>query len=191
MSENEAVDKVIKVVIDGSEYIINLGVKTAAKAAALVLALARLAADSHHSKGKQTLKTMLKTGKELDIFSVAPQDLKEFTREAKKYGITFCAIKDKKDKDAPVDILVKAEDAGRVNRIVERLNLGKVKESSKETVNPTKGRSDPIRDREAQSSPFFVEDKESVVDKLKKIATQRNRRKTPNRTRHRTKERSL
>lgn len=190
-SESQAEDKIIKVILDGAEYVVHIGAKTVAKTAAIALALGRLALESRHSKGKQSLKTMLKSGKELEIFSVAPEDLKEFAKEAKRYGITFCAVKNKKDKNAPVDILVKAEDAGRVNRIIERLNLGQVKENSKETENPTRGRSDPIKNREAQSSPFFEEDRPSVVDKLKNLAAERKQKQAPHRTRHRTKDRAL
>lgn len=190
-SESQAADQVIKVIIDGAEYVVHLGAQSVAKTGALLLALGRLEVEKRHSQGKQNLKTMLKSGKSLEIFSVPPDDLKEFAKEAKRYGITFCAVKDKKGKDAPADILVKAEDAGRINRIIERLGLGNVKEQSQENENPTKGRSDPIKNREAQSSPFFEEDRPSVVDKLKNLAAERKQKQAPHRTRHRTKERSL
>ena len=56
---------------------------------------------------------MLKSGKELKVFSVKYDDLKKFTEEAKRYGVLFSALIDKKQKnvDGMVDIMVKAEDA--------------------------------------------------------------------------------
>ncbi|MBR3890315.1 PcfB family protein, partial [bacterium] len=57
---------------------------------------------------------------------------KKFTEEAKRYGVLFSALIDKKQKnvDGMVDIMVKAEDAGKINRIVERFNLATIDTAS-------------------------------------------------------------
>ena len=83
-------------------------------------------------KGKTKLVNMLKSGKELKVFSVKYDDLKKFTEEAKRYGVLFSALIDKKQKnvDGMVDIMVKAEDAGKINRIVERFNLATIDTAS-------------------------------------------------------------
>ena len=71
------------------------------------------------------LTRMLQTGKPLKIFTISKADLKVFAKEAKTYGITYCAIRDKKSKevDDMVDVIVKEEDASRINRIVEKFKL--------------------------------------------------------------------
>ena len=73
---------------------------------------------------------MLKTGKPLKIFSVKQEDLEVFAKEAKVYGIQYCALMNKKNKniDGMVDIMVKDEDSSRINRIVERFKLATTKE---------------------------------------------------------------
>ena len=78
--------------------------------------------------GKTTLKNMLKTGKGLKIYTIKAEDLKTFSKEAKHYGILYCALTSKKEEkiDGTVDLMVREEDASRVNRIAEKFNFTKV-----------------------------------------------------------------
>ena len=41
--------------------------------------------------GKARLTNMLRSGKELKVFAVKDSDLQLFCREAKKYGVLYCA----------------------------------------------------------------------------------------------------
>ena len=80
---------------------------------------------THLTKGKARLTSMLRSGKELKVFTVKSGDLKKFTQEAKKYGVLYCVLTDRKNKDpnAEVDVIARAEDASTISRIVERFNL--------------------------------------------------------------------
>ena len=78
------------------------------------------------TKGKIRLNNMLKSGKELKVFAVQDKDLKKFCIEAKKYGVLYCILKDKNSTDGLTDIMVRAEDASKINRIFERFNLATV-----------------------------------------------------------------
>lgn len=66
--------------------------------------------------------------KELKVFTVKSGDLKKFTQEVKKYGVLYCVLTDRKNKDpnAEVDVIARAEDASKISRIVERFNLASV-----------------------------------------------------------------
>ena len=46
----------------------------------------------------------------------------------KRYGVLYCVLRDKSAKgdDVPVDIIARAEDASKIQRIVERFEIGKV-----------------------------------------------------------------
>ena len=59
---------------------------------------------------------MLRSGKELKVFTVKNGDLKKFTQEAKKYGVLYCVLTDRKNKDpnAEVDVIARAEDASKI-----------------------------------------------------------------------------
>ena len=115
---SQAADQVVRLTLEGVEYAIRLTGKTAVHTAALAAALGKLAAEKHTSKGAQRLAAMLKSGRELTVFSVPEQRLKEFAQEAKRYGVTYCALRDSKVQDGVVDLLVRAEDAPKINRIV-------------------------------------------------------------------------
>ena len=77
------------------------------------------------TKGKARLTNMLRSGKELKVFTVKNGDLKKFTQEAKKYGVLYCVLADRgnKDPNAEVDVIARAEDASKISRIAERFKL--------------------------------------------------------------------
>ena len=56
---------------------------------ALILAMAK---DKKKTAGKTNLVNMLKSGKELKVFSVRQEDFKKFTEEAKRYGVLYTAL---------------------------------------------------------------------------------------------------
>ena len=56
-----------------------------------------LSKEKKQTKGKTRLTNMLKTGKPLQIFTIKAEDLKKFSQEAKKYGILYCALANKKN----------------------------------------------------------------------------------------------
>ena len=85
---SQAADQVVRLTLEGVEYAIRLTGKTAVHTAALAAALGKLAAEKHTSKGAQRLAAMLKSGRELTVFSVPEQRLKEFAQEAKRYGVS-------------------------------------------------------------------------------------------------------
>ena len=68
---------------------------------------------------------MLKSGKELKVYTITQKDLAKFSQEAKRYGVLYCVLKDRKNSDpnAAVDIIARAEDASKIQRITERFKL--------------------------------------------------------------------
>ena len=71
---------------------------------------------------------MIRSGKELKVFSIPQKDLPQFTKQAKRYGVLYCVLRDKSNKgdNVPVDIIARAEDTSKIQRIVERFEIGKV-----------------------------------------------------------------
>jgi hypothetical protein len=70
---------------------------------------------------------MLRSGKELKVFSISETDLKKFASESRRYGVLYCALRNSKGTgDTMVDVMVRAEDASKINRIVERFKFAKV-----------------------------------------------------------------
>ena len=121
-SSGEAAESVVRISMEGMVRVLSVVGTASKEVMALLLALSK---DHTKTKGKTSLAKMLKSGKEIKVFSIKQEDLKKFAEEAKRYGVLYHAIINKKDKNpnSLIDIMVKAEDASKVNRIVERFNL--------------------------------------------------------------------
>ena len=122
----DAAEQIVRMSLNGAEVALRL-TGTGAKYLAILLGKAiQKAFSSKKIRGKSRLKTMLKNEKSLKIFAVNDKDLKLFCKEAKKYGILYCVLKDKKAKDGMTDLLIRGKDAAKVNRIFERFKLAAV-----------------------------------------------------------------
>ena len=91
-----------------------LGIKNA-----LALSLA-YAKENPKVKGKTSLDRLLREGKELKIIALQSKDVGQFKELAKQYGVLFAVIKDKAQNEK-VDVMFKAEDVAKLNRIYEQL----------------------------------------------------------------------
>ena len=127
-TSGDAAESIVRMSLQGFEVAVKLTGSGAKNVAAIMIAMLK---DQKQTKGKTRLTNMLKSGKELKVFTVKEEDLRKFTEEAKRYGVLFCALKGKgKSLDGIVDIMVRAEDASKINRIVERFNLATVDTAS-------------------------------------------------------------
>ena len=114
------------------------------------------------TKGHQRLSAMLKSGKELKVFTVSEEHLKQFATEAKRYGVVYCALRGKeRSADGMVDIMVRAEDASKINRIVERFKLATV-----DTVSIKRDIEQSKADKTASSAPEQEKPDKAEDDRL-------------------------
>ncbi len=120
MNSSESAEQIVRMYLQGFEVAAKITGRGAERVGALLLAVMK---DKNKSKGKTRLNSMLKSGKELKVFSIKKTELKKFKEEAKRYGVLYSALIDKKDKDGICDIMVRSEDAAKINRIVERFKL--------------------------------------------------------------------
>ena len=125
----EAAEQIVRMSLEGFEVAAKI---TGAGAKNIAILLYSILKEEQKTKGKVRLTNMLRSGKELKVFTVKSGDLKKFTQEAKKYGVLYCVLADRKNKDpnAEVDVIARAEDASKISRIVERFNLASVDAAS-------------------------------------------------------------
>lgn len=116
----DAAEQVVRMSLNGIEVAAKISGKAAERLAVLLYAVLR---DQKKTRGKIRLTNMLKSGKELKVFAVKDSELQKFCDEAKKYGVLYCVLKDNKAEDGLTDIMVRAEDASKINRIFTRFNL--------------------------------------------------------------------
>lgn len=126
-SEAAAADQIVNMSLKGIEVMARISGEGAKNLATYLYAILT---GQKKTRGKIRLEGLLRSGKELKVFAVRNEDLQKFTREAKRYGVLYCALHDKKDRDGMCDIMVRAEDAAKINRIVERFKLATVDTAS-------------------------------------------------------------
>ena len=123
----DAADQIVNMSLKGIEVLAKI---TGLGAKNLATYLYAVLKDQKKTKGKTRLEGLLRSGKELKVFAVKNEDLRKFTEEAKRYGVLYCALRDKKSLDGICDIMVRTEDASKINRIVERFKLATVDTAS-------------------------------------------------------------
>ena len=119
----DAAEQIVKMSLNGVEVAAKI---TGAGAKELAMMIYAILKDQKKTKGKTRLTNMLRSEKPLKVFAVKDSELQLFCKEAKKYGGLYCVLKDKDAGDGLTDIMVRAEDASKINRIFERFKLATV-----------------------------------------------------------------
>ena len=121
----DAAEQVVRLSLEGVEVAARISGNGAKNIALLLYATLK---QEQKTKGKARLTNMLKSGKELKVYTITQKDLAKFSQEAKRYGVLYCVLKDRKNTDpnAAVDVIARAEDASKIQRITERFRLATV-----------------------------------------------------------------
>lgn len=126
----DAAEQVLRMSLDGVEYVIKIagaGAKNLAAAIFAAMKSKKTSPTSIRVSGQERMKRMLKSGQPLDVFPVREKDIRAFMQDAKKYGIVYCAVRDKQPRaDGMVDVLVRKEDSPKINRVMDRLQYGEM-----------------------------------------------------------------
>ena len=115
-TSGEAADQVVRMALQTGEVALKITGEGAKQLAVLLYAILK---EQKKSKGKARMETLVRTGKPLTVYSVKESDIKEFVKEAKRYGVLYCAVRNPRgSKDGMVDVIVKQEDASRIKETV-------------------------------------------------------------------------
>ncbi|RKI42140.1 PcfB family protein [bacterium D16-51] len=157
-TSGEAADQVVRMSLEVGEAALKISGEGAKQLAVLLYAILK---EQKKTKGRARLETLVRSGKPLTVFSVKESDLKKFVQEAKRYGILYCAVRDPKgSSDGMVDIMVKEEDAPRINRIVERFKFASVTEAAQIKTEIQKSREEKSQAKGEKAAPGKEKTKE-------------------------------
>lgn len=172
---SDAAEQIVRMSLEGFEVAAKV---TGSGAKNIAVLLYTIMKNKEQTSGKSKLSSMLKSGKPLTIFTVKKEDLAKFQQEAKRYGILYCALVDKKDKskDGIVDIVVRKEDSARINRIVERFKFAEFNkaeiissiEKNRESVNKGKEQNPKSRVKKKEDNslnPHLAKTEKSPLSK--------------------------
>lgn len=159
-ASGDAAEQIVRMTLQGVEVAGKMTMDGAERLVKLILASLK---DTKRTKGRTSLNTMLKSNKPIKVFEIKDKDLKKFCQEAKKYGVMYHVLKDRDKNDGKCDIMVRAEDSAKVNRIFQRFNLGA---NNKATVRASleKSKGDIKQSPEKQKPGKSAEDK--FIDEL-------------------------
>lgn len=127
MNSADTADQMTKMTLEGIQVAAEIALKAGgATAKSLAATLYAIITDNKKIKGKTRLNALLKSGKELKVFAIHHNDLKKFCDAAKQYGVLYSVLKEKNNTDGIVDIMVRAEDASKISRIVDKFELATI-----------------------------------------------------------------
>lgn len=153
-------DQVVRYSLEGTEVALRLSGTAAVTFAKFVAAVLQ---DQKKTHGKTRLVRLLREGKPLKFFSVKKERMREFAHEAKMHGLLFVPMRDKTDPDH-IEIAILADDASKVNRIFDRLQLDVVDTGMAEAVDevaqdmeavPAETTDTPQKEPQNEETPVF------------------------------------
>ena len=159
----EAADQVVRMSLQGIEVAANIALKIGGAATkSLAATLYAMLNDKKKVKGAARLNSMLQSGKELKVFAIRHEDLKIFCQEAKRYGVLYSVLKEKNNTDGICDIMVRAEDAPKISRIVDKFELATVDTKAMRESILSEREGQPLKDVPVMSD----EEHDSLIDSL-------------------------
>ena len=127
---SDPADQVVRYTLEGTEFALRLSGTAAKNFAVFVAAVLR---DQKKTRGKTNLTRLLREGKPLEFFSIPADRMREFAQEAKRHGLLFVPMRDRNDPDH-IEIAIWADDAAKVERIIERMQLDVVETGEAEIM---------------------------------------------------------
>ncbi|MCI8408956.1 MAG: PcfB family protein [Lachnospiraceae bacterium] len=137
--------------------------------------------------GKTSMKKLLKQGVDLKACQVPNDKVKEFKKMAKKYGILYTEVPG--GKGGMADILFRKEDIPRMNMMLEKMGLGKVKyedildfvdNMSEERMEDIAPEYSQEKSKEEEVSPNQDNQEVENTEDLSKEEMTKEKEKTPN-----------
>ena len=116
---SDPADQIVRFSLDGTEMVLKLSGLAAKNFALFVYAVLN---DQQKVRGKTKLVRMLKERRPFKFFRIPEDRMREFAREAKDHGLLYTAIRNK-SRQGQIELVVFADDASKVNRILDNLNM--------------------------------------------------------------------
>lgn len=120
---SEPADQIVRYSLEGTEVALKLTGTAAEHFAMFAYAVLK---DQKKTRGKTKLVRLLKEGKPLKFFTLPEDRMREFARDARRHGLLFVPMRDKAHPGV-IEITVCAQDAAKVNRVMDRMCLDFVK----------------------------------------------------------------
>ena len=149
---SDPADQIVRYSLAGTEVALKLSGLAAKNFALFVYAVLK---DQKKTRGKTRLVRMLKEQRPFKFFQIPQEALREFAKEARAHGLLYVPIRNKRD-DGQIELVVFADDAAKVQRVLDNLNLDFVKAQAGE-VTVEQATPQPIQTERVQTKAGPVE----------------------------------
>ena len=136
----EAADQVVRYSLEGIDHGLRL---SGTMAKNLAVFLAAVMKNNQKSYGKISMARMLRENRPLKFFTIPSDRIHEFAKEGKKRGLPYVVIRDRKNPGL-CELMVFADDAAKVNRVMDQMNLDFLKSENGEAVQETVRRPEKV-----------------------------------------------
>lgn len=127
---SDPADQIVRYSLEGTEVALKLSGLAAKNFALFVYAVLK---DQKKTLGKTRLVRMLKEQRPFKFFQIPQKVLREFAKEARAHGLLYVPIRNKRD-DGQIELVVFADDAAKVQRVLDNLNLDFVRAQAGEAT---------------------------------------------------------
>ena len=155
MNGGDAAEQMVRILLDGTETVVKITGEGARQLAAFLYAWAQ----QEHGKnpaqhGRTSMVRLLKSGQELQVFRLRKEEYAAFKPQARQYKLLYAVLRNRRDPDGLIDVVVRTDEIPRVNHVLERLGYGSVQqgENSKKKEPPSSRSSNAAGDRPRRSA---------------------------------------
>lgn len=127
---SDPADQIVRFTLEGTEVALKLSGLAAKNFALFAYAVLK---DQKKTRGKTRLVRMLKEQRPLKFFKVPEEAIRDFAREAKNHGLLYVPIRNKLH-EGEIELVVFADDAAKVQRVLDNLNLDFVRAQAGEAI---------------------------------------------------------
>ena len=172
MNGGDAAEQMVRILLDGTETVVKITGEGARQLAAFLYAWAQQERGKNPAQhGRTSMVRLLRSGQELQVFRLRKEEYAAFKPQARQYKLLYAALRNRRDPDGLIDVVVRTDEIPRVNHVLERLGYGSVQqgENSKKKEPPSSRSSSAAGDRprrSAEGADSRGERKPSVKAKL-------------------------
>lgn len=155
MNGGDAAEQMVRILLDGTETVVKITGEGARQLAAFLYAWAQQERGKNPAQhGRTSMVRLLKSGQELQVFRLRKEEYAAFKPQARQYRLLYAALRNRRDPDGLIDVVVRTDEIPRVNHVLERLGYGCVQqgENSKKKEPPSSRSSSAAGDRPRRSA---------------------------------------
>lgn len=125
MSEIQDAAQIIRVSLEGAEILLRIG-KCNWEFVKGICAVFSKMLDQEKLAGKTSVKKLLKSGGDLQVFKFRSEDLQKVRKMADKYGLLYSVLPDLNKKDGMCEILFHSQAIPRIKSIMEQIQESRI-----------------------------------------------------------------